>query len=780
MQQEVAFVLNWDELDEIRYKSQDNCQSGSRPTCHRPREPRVLRRSDQRSEAATNRDTTPCSWTLPRRPQYDMDWYKELASLPTFSSAEFLPGQAISVTSSTQDFTRNTKRTAARTIFPLPDGGIASGPTLDISPEVKLSYRSCSGDVKAIFREAGAGESKKRYIEVWTGDALIASIEATEAHDAFYTDDFMGSISFSPSENSIVYLAEAKAPKATDDDPLAKFRYTPHLGEMLTDRKRPTIFVARWDVEGGKPSIYPLEIAEDVRAKIPHMISNPRFFDERTLVAIGHELTPSGQLPSVRWCHNRPTQVYKLSLTTTRPEDSPYEVLSVSDATSLSNPKKAARSPRVLKGKDGNHASLFWLEHERNGPHASCSRLVHWRADGHSARTLVNYVSAPSKDEFKGLFVGWALPTRPFVKFDGKTYLICTANSGARTTVLLIDAEHTGDVYDLTPADDALYSWSILGTDERDRVVAVRSSPTKPQEVVLGTFSRIGKEDPEVTWSPLWKPVIPSHIKNALHDLKADIVPLIYPVETIVLESSKPDKDGPRPLVSIIHGGPHGSSMTSFSTFAAALVLSGYAVSQPNYTGSSGYGGAHVSALVGKCGSLDVQDCVDSVNKLAELGKASLGPGKQYIYGGSHGGFLGAHLVGQHPDLFSGAVLSNPVITPLPSESDIPDWYFAEFLKDLPSALDQSELAPALYEKLFPMTPIAHVRNVKARVRLLLGLEDHRVSNNHGMAFYGALKAQGKDVDILTFPGYAHGIDGVEETAVWVKAALEVFGYKAQ
>lgn len=77
------------------------------------------------------------------------------------------------------------------------------------------------------------------------------------------------------------------------------------------------------------------------------------------------------------------------------------------------------------------------------------------------------------------------------------------------------------------------------------------------------------------------------------------------------------------------------------------------------------------------------------------------------------------------------------------------------------------------------MTPIAHVQNVKARVRLLLGLDDHRVSNNHGMAFYGALKAQGKEVDILTFPGYAHGIDGVEETAVWVKAALEVFGYES-
>ena len=53
---------------------------------------------------------------------------------------------------------------------------------------MKLSYRSCSGDVKAIFRETDKRGSKKRFVEVWTGDALIASIEATEIHDAFYTD----------------------------------------------------------------------------------------------------------------------------------------------------------------------------------------------------------------------------------------------------------------------------------------------------------------------------------------------------------------------------------------------------------------------------------------------------------------------------------------------------------------------------------------------------------------------------------------------------------------
>jgi dipeptidyl aminopeptidase/acylaminoacyl peptidase len=63
----------------------------------------------------------------------------------------------------------------------------------------------------------------------------------------------------------------------------------------------------------------------------------------------------------------------------------------------------------------------------------------------------------------------------------------------------------------------------------------------------------------------------------------------------------------------------------------------------PNYTGSIGYGSKHVDALVGKCGELDVADIIDSIKALVECGKAMYGKGRQYILGGSHGGFIGAH-----------------------------------------------------------------------------------------------------------------------------------------
>ena len=50
------------------------------------------------------------------------------------------------------------------------------------------------------------------------------------------------------------------------------------------------------------------------------------------------------------------------------------------------------------------------------------------------------------------------------------------------------------------------------------------------------------------------------------------------------------------------------------------------------------------------------------------------------VVGGSHGGFLSAHLIGQHPDLFKVACMRNPV-TDIPgmlSSTDILDWCYVE------------------------------------------------------------------------------------------------------
>ena len=77
---------------------------------------------------------------------------------------------------------------------------------------------------------------------------------------------------------------------------------------------------------------------------------------------------------------------------------------------------------------------------------------------------------------------------------------------------------------------------------------------------------------------------------------------------------------------------PQGSDSIMLDTF-----------SSPNYTGSLGFGETAVRALPGNCGTLDVEDCIACVRHLIKLGLSVEGKGKQFIFGGSHGGFLTAH-----------------------------------------------------------------------------------------------------------------------------------------
>lgn len=125
----------------------------------------------------------------------------------------------------------------------------------------------------------------------------------------------------------------------------------------------------------------------------------------------------------------------------------------------------------------------------------------------------------------------------------------------------------------------------------------------------------------------------------------------------MVVRPSHPDSTPP--CIQFIHGGPHGVTTTAFSPGTACLALEGCkplnsppiilkfmaadTVSQPNYSGSVGFGESSVRALLGNCGFLDVGDCIATVRHLVSLGISVEGKGKQFVMGGSHGGFLTSH-----------------------------------------------------------------------------------------------------------------------------------------
>ena len=103
----------------------------------------------------------------------------------------------------------------------------------------------------------------------------------------------------------------------------------------------------------------------------------------------------------------------------------------------------------------------------------------------------------------------------------------------------------------------------------------------------------------------------------------------------------------------------------------------GFTVALINYPGSIGFGQKQIERLSANCGELDVEHCYAVLEYLISLGVAPSAKGKRFIMGGSHGGFVAAHLSSRFPDSFDAVVLQNPVID-LPSNlatSDIPDWF---------------------------------------------------------------------------------------------------------
>ena len=229
-------------------------------------------------------------------------------------------------------------------------------------------------------------------------------------------------------------------------------------------------------------------------------------------------------------------------------------------------------------------------------------------------------------------------------------------------------------------------------------------------------------------------------------------------------------------------------SLTPFAPVSDWSILPD-TISLPNYTGSVGYGEKYIQEILGKCGVLDVADCIATVEELIKLGMSE--PGRQIIQGGSHGGFLAAHrksspsqadstrfikdsaVIGQYPDVFSAAVMRNPVISAGElCASDISDWAFCEF--GLPFG-PGTHVTPDTFAALYAASPIAHVDRVKAPVLLLLGEDDLRVPPSQGRGYYHVLKGKGRVVDMLVFPKETHPIDGVEAARVSFEAGRDWF-----
>ncbi|PFH38275.1 putative acylaminoacyl-peptidase [Besnoitia besnoiti] len=242
---------------------------------------------------------------------------------------------------------------------------------------------------------------------------------------------------------------------------------------------------------------------------------------------------------------------------------------------------------------------------------------------------------------------------------------------------------------------------------------------------------------------------------------------------TLLRWKESPRKDGKRALGVVLHGGPHSVAANIFSAEATFLTLIGFDVFAVNYRGSLGFGQKELLSLLGNVGTQDVNDVKQAVDELLDSDRHAYSASRTVVVGGSHGGFLTCHLIGQFPDLFAAASTRNPVtdLSSMARASDIPDWCVAEGWGEQfhpGSNLSESQLAA-----LFKSSPIAHAQHVRTPLLLGIGGSDKRVPPFQGVVFHKLLLGQGKVSRLLFYPEADHRIEQPQYAEdYWVNSAI--------
>jgi acylaminoacyl-peptidase len=204
------------------------------------------------------------------------------------------------------------------------------------------------------------------------------------------------------------------------------------------------------------------------------------------------------------------------------------------------------------------------------------------------------------------------------------------------------------------------------------------------------------------------------------------------------------------------HGGPHSVYSTSWYATSVYFALAGLAVLHINYRGSTGFGEKFVECLPSRIAALDVIDCIDATHDI--INQSLVDKDNLTVFGGSHGGFLGLHLIGQYADMFKACVVRNPVcnVAAMVGLSDIPDWcmYEAGFSYDArtPPTIQQQQ-------QMLAASPIAHVNKVKTPTYLMLGTADRRVPPAQALDYGRYLKTNNIVHRIAVYPDCQHSLD---------------------
>ena len=195
------------------------------------------------------------------------------------------------------------------------------------------------------------------------------------------------------------------------------------------------------------------------------------------------------------------------------------------------------------------------------------------------------------------------------------------------------------------------------------------------------------------------------------------------------------------PFIVMPHGGPWGHNGLTYDYWAQFLAERGYAVLQPNFRGSTGYGDKFLKAGQGQLGFAMQDDVSDGV--LWAVAEGIADAKRVCIVGASYGGYAAMWGIAKDPDQYRCAVSINGVSNLRREVND-----FGGTLRE--------RLYRDQWQKMTPdfaaVSPINAIARMMTPLLPIHGKKDVTVDHGQSSRMYSAMKGAGKSVEFVSIP----------------------------
>lgn len=192
------------------------------------------------------------------------------------------------------------------------------------------------------------------------------------------------------------------------------------------------------------------------------------------------------------------------------------------------------------------------------------------------------------------------------------------------------------------------------------------------------------------------------------------------------------------PVILLPHGGPWAYDTPDYDYWAQFMASRGYAVIQPNFRGSTGYGSEFTRKGEGQLGLAMQDDITDALAWAVKAGIAD--PARACIVGASYGGYAAMWGIAKDPGLYRCAIAIAGVSNLRSAQNDFNDSLMSGKYRD-----DWKRMTPDFAA----VSPVKAIAQIKAPLLLIHGRKDITVDFKQSQDMFNRMREAGKVVELV-------------------------------